>query len=114
MARFMRAFYRRRHGIHPASEAEASARIDAGLERLERELGPKGYLAGESFSVADLCAAALLAPLVRPPELEYPARLELLPAEALEYHEKHAGREAFAWVREMYRRHRGASSEQAA
>ncbi len=110
-ARVMRAFYRARHRINPATEAEAEAKVEAGLERIERVLGPKGYLAGECFSVADLTAAALLAPLVRPPELEYPVREELLPHEALEYHAKHAGRESFAWVREMYRRHRGPSSE---
>ena len=110
-ARLMRAVYRARHGINPASEAEAPAKVEAGLVKIEQNLGSKGYLAGESFSVADLSAAALLAPLVRPPELEYPVREDLLLADALEYHAKHAGREAFAWVREMYRRHRGSSSE---
>jgi glutathione S-transferase len=114
MARLMRAVYRSRHAINSASEAEAPARVEAGLERVERELGPKGYLSGEGFSVADLTAAALLAPLVRPPELEYPVAEELLTEPALAYRAKHAGREAFAWVREMYRRHRGTSFEQPA
>ncbi len=112
--RLMRAFYRARHRINPATEAEAEGKVEAGLERVERSLGPNGYLAGERFSVADLTAAALLAPLVRPPELEYPVREDLLPHETLAFRAKHAGRDSFAWVREMYRRHRGKSFEQPA
>src|SRR5262249_892650 len=43
-----------------ASHAEASRkRVDAAIERLEAELPPSGYLAGEAFSVADLTAAAM-------------------------------------------------------
>ena len=61
----------------PATEAEAKAKVEAGLERVERALGPKGYLAGESFSVADLTAAALLAPLLRP--LEFSRAIREMP-----------------------------------
>ena len=43
----------------------------AALDRLEAELQPSGYLVGERFSVADLTAAALLAPVVLPPEFPY-------------------------------------------
>ena len=38
------------------------------MDRIERERGPSGYLVGDSFTVADLTAAAILSPLVRPPE----------------------------------------------
>ena len=39
-----------------------------GGDKVEAELQPSGYLVGDRFSVADLTAAALLFPLVRPPE----------------------------------------------
>ncbi len=107
----MRAFYRARHRINPATQATARAEVEAALDRLERELGPSGYLVGDSFSVADLTAAALLGPLVRPPELEYAIPEELVPPYLREYQQSLAGRDAMAFVREMYGRHRGASAE---
>ncbi|HEY6420839.1 MAG TPA: hypothetical protein VIX59_17730 [Candidatus Binataceae bacterium] len=36
-----------------------------------------GYLAADRFTVADLAAAALLSPLVRPPEFPYQTALPL-------------------------------------
>jgi hypothetical protein len=58
-----------RYGARGDNAAEtARAKIIAALDRLEAELGGGDYLVGESFSVADLTAAALLYPLVRPPE----------------------------------------------
>jgi glutathione S-transferase len=111
MTRVMRAFYRKRHGIDAGTQATARAEVEAALDRLEAEIGASGFLVGDSFSVADLTAAALLGPLVRPPELEYPFPEALLPPYVEEYRQSLAGRRSFAWVREMYRRHRGASSE---
>ena len=42
------------------------------MDRLEREISRSGYLVGESFTVADLTAAALFYPAARPPEFPYP------------------------------------------
>ena len=42
--------------------------ILARMDRLEAELDGGEYLVGDSFSVADLAAAALFTPIVRPPE----------------------------------------------
>ena len=74
-------------------------------------MGPAGYLVGERFGVADLTAAALLAPLVQPDELEFPVDLGLLEPEARRFRERVARREAIRWVREIYRKHRGSSAE---
>jgi glutathione S-transferase len=55
-----------------APRAEASRRhVEGALDRLERELRPSGYLVGDRFTVADLTAAALLAPAVMPAEFPY-------------------------------------------
>ena len=83
------------------------------LDRLEGELQPSGYLVGDRFSVADLAAAALLAPLVFPPEWPYPLPGPL-PARAAALSDAFAARRGVRWVREMYRRHRGTSAALAA
>jgi|SRR5579884_1801529 len=82
----------------------ARQRVIAAIDRLEAELGAGDYLAGESFSVADLTAAALLYPLVRPPEAHVtidrmPEAVERLRAQLRE-------RRGYRWVEQMFRRHR--------
>lgn len=42
------------------------------MDRLELELSASGYLVGDSFTVADLTAAALFYGVARPPEFPYP------------------------------------------
>jgi glutathione S-transferase len=87
--------------------------VRAALDRLEAELQPSGYLVGDRFSVADLTAAALLAPVVFPPEFPY-APPGPLPAPVVRWRDAFVGRRALRWVAEMYRRHRGTSAEIAA
>ena len=77
----------------------------AALDRLEREIGPSGYLVGDSFTVADLTAAALLSPIVAPPEFPYPPPPNV-PQSIAEFRDSLSGRPAFRWVEQMYRRHR--------
>lgn len=105
-----RRFYYARHGIDAASRAAAARIVKSGFERVAREAVRSGYLAGDAFSVADLTAASLLAPIVRPrgsiwAEIgDYPEPVELLILEL-------RGTPAYRWVDEMYRRHRGESAE---
>jgi len=82
-------------------------------ERLRDERGAGDYLVGERFTVADLTLAALLSPLVAPPEFPYPQPQRDHPAmdpvrKALD----EAG--LTDWCRDMYARHRGISAEVAA
>ena len=99
--------------IDSASAARSREKVLAALDRVEAELQPSGYLVGDGFSVADLTAAALLAPVVFPPEFPYwpPGAL---PPPVARWRDAFAGRRAFRWVGEMYRRHRGTSAEIAA
>jgi glutathione S-transferase len=101
---------RMRYGINPETAALGRDKTRAALDRVAAELGQGGYLVGDGFTVADLTAAALLMPIVRPPEAEY------LPAgpypEAIdEWRESLSSHPGFQWVEQMYRRHRGASAE---
>jgi len=89
-----------------AEPAEASReRVVAAMDRLEAEIGPSGYLVGDSFTVADLTAAALFYPIALPPEFPYALVTDLPePGRAFveELHERPGGQ----WVSETYRRHR--------
>jgi glutathione S-transferase len=94
----------------PESVERAYAKIAAAGETLREHAGPGGYLAGDTFSVADLTLAALVAPAVAPPEFPYPQPQRGHPAfarlrEALDA----AG--ILRWAEDMYARHRGASAE---
>jgi glutathione S-transferase len=100
-------------GINAASAERSRAKLGAALDRIEAELQPSGYLVGDCFSVADLTAAALLFPIVLPPEFPY-APPTPLPAAAARFRDAFTGRRAFQWAAEMYRRHRGPSAEVAA
>lgn len=89
----------------------ARAKVITAMDRLEAELGAGDYLVGESFSVADLTAAALLYPLVRPPEAyvtiaRMPEPVERLRAQLRE-------RRGYRWVQETFRRHRGYAASSA-
>jgi glutathione S-transferase len=105
-----RRFYYRRHGMDAAARDAAGRIVRSGFERVARELGAADYLAGGAFSVADLTAAAILAPLVRPAGTlwarlgDYPDAIETAILEL-------RGMSGFRWVEEMYRRHRGASAQ---
>jgi glutathione S-transferase len=105
---FGRTFVQLRYGAGSDESADlARERVMAALDRLERELDAGGgeYLAGDSFSVADLTAAALFYPLVRPPEGPQ-AMPERFPAHYEEFREPVKQRPGYLWVEEMYRRHR--------
>ncbi|MGH8458284.1 MAG: glutathione S-transferase family protein, partial [Nevskiales bacterium] len=85
---------------------ESHRKVEEGLARLEREIQPSGYLVGDRFTVADLTAAAMLSPMMRPPQFPYPAT-EPRPQPVAEYRQRFAARPGWRWAEEMYRRHRG-------
>ena len=108
----LRAAMRHRFEISPEAAANSRAKMVAAINRLEREISPNGYLAGESFTVADLTAAALFYPVARPAEFPYPMVTDDdLPASWREFLDSLAQRPGGQWISEIYRRHRGASSE---
>jgi glutathione S-transferase len=105
---FVRAFMRYDMGIDAERAARSRAVVMASLDRLEAELRPSGYLVGDAFSVADLTAAALFAPLTR--ANEFPYRLPPLVPALAEWRAALADRPGFRWALDMYRRHRGVSA----
>src|SRR3954452_10946548 len=77
------------------------------LDVLEKELGGNDYLAGDSFSIADLTAASLFYPIALPPEFPYTSpTFDQLPPGARDFLGTMRDRPGGRWVAEMYRRHR--------
>jgi glutathione S-transferase len=81
-----------------------------GLDLVAEDSRSSGYLVGEAFSVADLTAAALLAPAVEiePSPFGYPKPISSALRGWWDRWRDHPGT---AWVRSMYERHRGVSHE---
>lgn len=104
------AFARRRYKIYEADAEEGRAKVEAGLDRIEAELEPSGYLVGDRFSVADLTAAALLFPIANAPEARNALPGGPLPERLAGWFASLADHPGVEWIRDMYRRHRGSSA----
>ena len=108
----IRTVIKQRFKITPERVARSRQRISEALDRIEAEMGPDGYLVGDSFSVADLTAAAIMSPLVMPPQFPFIK----LPAEERspafrEYRDSLKDHPGFQWVLDTYAQHRGASAQ---
>ena len=111
--RFVRLFYpvikpvfKVKLKINPKDVVRAEEKIGAAIEWLNERLEGREYLVGEQFTVADITAASLLAPLACPPEHPIYGQAE--------FREKMSGpaqkwndTPALNWVRKMYAQHRG-------
>jgi glutathione S-transferase len=106
----MRPLFRRNMGVHANQIALARQRLQGHFDRLEAEIGSSGYLVGDCFSVADLTAAAVMTAIIRPPEFSY-SLPEPWPQALIDLRARIAHHPGFEWVLDIYRRHRGASSE---
>ena len=86
---------------------KARSQVLTALDRLEAELGAGDgtYMVGGRFSVADLTAAALFAPVVQPPQ--GPETTMTLPAAFEEFRATVADRPGYRWVEETFARERG-------
>jgi glutathione S-transferase len=106
----MRTLFRRNMGIDPARMSRARQRLAGYFDRLELEIRPGGYLVGDSFTVADLTACAIMTAIIRPPEFPY-ALPDPWPEELTELRCSMAERSGFRWVLDIYTRPRGTSCE---
>jgi glutathione S-transferase len=103
----LRWVFRRKLRMSAASVAQSREAIASSVEWLESQgVADRPYLIGDRLTIADLTAAALLAPLACPDEhpiygsARYRAGIEPLVRSWQDG-------PAFAWVRQMYRLHRG-------
>ncbi len=98
--------------IAKGNGVDSAANIAAALERTERAVSDieamtaaSGYIVGDRFTVADLTAAALLAPLYDP-EVADMSRPHPRPPALKAFLARWAGSPTSAWVEGMYRQHR--------
>ena len=89
----------------PANVARSFELIERTLDEIAAKVHPRGYLVGNEFSVADLSAAALLAPLSDPQHPDM-ARPKPVPASVAALLSKYTEHPAIAWVSRMYAQHR--------
>lgn len=106
----IRIFMTRQMQISPENAAKAVDVTRRGLDLVAEDCRSTGYLVGDAFSVADLTAAALLAPAaeIEPSPFSYPKPCSPTLRAWWDRWREHPGT---AWVRSMYERHRGASRE---
>ena len=105
----VRWIMRRDMRVDDAGAERGRERTREALDFVAREAGTEGYLAGRSFSVADLCAASLLAPAVMPPDTPM-AMPEPRPEGVRAWLAAWADHPGSAWVRAQYARHRPPSA----
>jgi glutathione S-transferase len=96
-----------------ATVARSWDKVEQAMDRLEREIRPSGYLVGNTFTVADLTAAAMLSIAVLPPEFPCLPR-KPLPPEIRAVNERVQQHACWHWVRDIYQRHRAATAPVAA
>ncbi|MDJ0848249.1 MAG: glutathione S-transferase [Myxococcota bacterium] len=89
----------------PSVLEAARDKVREGLDFVAKEAGPDGHLVGDRFSVADLGAAALLAPTCNPPDCAM-TRPEPWPASVQRWLDDWARHPGTAWVLRTYREHR--------
>lgn len=108
----LRARIEARFEITAETAAQSRTAVTAAMDHLEREISSSGYLVGASFTIADLTAAALLYSVARPPEFPYAMIADHdLPASWREFVDSLAQRPGGQWIAQIYRSHRGQSTE---
>jgi glutathione S-transferase len=106
----IRAAIRADMQLTPERAAEGLARGAEAFAFVAERAGASGYLVGDRFTIADLTAAAILSPAVLPAEFPYQPPQPYSPT-FRRFLDRWADHPGAAWVRETYRRHRGASAE---
>lgn len=96
----------KRYTFNEEAVRHSRGTLVAALDRIEAERGGRDYLVGDEFTVADLTGAALLYPLVWPPEFQYELP-DPPPSPFFESVREHPARQ---WISEVWRRHRGSSA----
>jgi glutathione S-transferase len=97
----------RRYGGKPEVIDDARAHGYAGFERIVAEVGPSGYMVGDSFTVADLTAASILFHLAEPPEFQY--EIPVMPEHVYEWRDA-LPQDSLDWIRQMWSEHRPRSA----
>jgi glutathione S-transferase len=107
----IRAMLSRRYSINERSVAQSLLKVEAAMRLIEHLVDDGEYLIGERFTVADLSGAALLAPIIAPPEFPYRVPDPPRGSRMHELAARLGALPAASWVLRTYARHRPPSAE---
>lgn len=93
------------NGVNPENIGRCKSVVDRTLDEVAEKVSKTGYMVGSEFSVADLTAAALIAPLANPRHPDM-ARPEPIPASIEAVLAKYREHPTIAWVNTMFEKHR--------
>ncbi len=105
------AMLRRRYRINERAAEQSLLNIRAAMRLIDDRLDGRDHLVGDDFTVADLTAAALLAPLLSPPELPYRTPSTAFPPQLAAIADELRALPAGQWILRTYARSRPASME---
>ena len=105
MLPLVKGMMRRKMDIHPDALEEGVALTRQAFDFVAETSTATGYLVGGHFSIADLTAAAILAPSVDVPHPDMQKPRPVVPR-VQAYLDQFADHPGAAWVRTMYQRHR--------
>ncbi len=97
------------NGVTPNNVARCKTATREWLDRIAEQTKATGYLVGDTFTVADLTAAALLAPIA---DVAHPAmkRPRPIPQSVQDVLALNASHPAIVWANQIYDRHRPAGA----
>ena len=95
---------KKRFRVPEPGEEGPLAELEAEIDFIGRQVGDSGFLAGDSFSVADLTAASLLAPVVCAEAM--PAGLPPFPPGVKELSARLRETPGGSWARSIYLEYR--------
>ncbi len=97
------------NGVYPDNIEKSLMLVQDTLDEVAGVIKPCGYVVGESFTIADLVTASLLAPLA---EIDHPdmKRAQPVPAGLTSLVSRWRDHAAIRWVQKMYSQHRGPAS----
>jgi glutathione S-transferase len=105
------AMLRRRYSINEHAAGQSLLKVRAALCLIDDRLDGRDHLVGDDFTVADLTAAALLAPLLSPPQLPYRTPSTAFPPRLAAIADELCALPAGQWILRTYASYRPASME---
>lgn len=102
---FLSAFLTVDLQINEETLTQTRADIDTALERIDKARAETGFLVGDRFTIADLTAAALSAPLMHSPHFPYKLPQPVCP-ELQAHFDNFAQRDTIQWCLGLYEQYR--------
>jgi glutathione S-transferase len=106
-----RVMVRGRYSVTGRKASDSLGKVREAMSEIERLLDGGDHLVGREFTVADLTAAALVGPALRPPQLPYGVSRSPLPPSLEELSAELRAMPAGQWVLRTYERYRAPSAE---